>query len=199
MRRPVVRSIVRMRSITIPGNGTFPARNNLLSTYPGTIGVKTGHTDAAGWCEVAAVRRNGVKIYVTVLGAPTESVRDADLAELLDWGLSRYRRVVVADPHRVYARVPTQYDRSPVELVAPQIVVRAVRAGRPLVERVVADGRTRLPVSAGEILGRVTVTQAGRMVASSPLVARQSESRLGVFGRVGWYLGEAAHQIWSFL
>jgi serine-type D-Ala-D-Ala carboxypeptidase (penicillin-binding protein 5/6) len=198
MRKPIVRSIARMRSVTLLGR-TFAARNNLLSTYPGTIGVKTGHTSAAGWCQVAVVRRNGVTLYVTVLGAPTESVRDADLAELLDWGLSRYRRVVVADPHRVYAQVPTQYDRSAIDLVAPRRVIRPVRAGRPLVESVVTQGRTGLPVHAGEVLGRMRITQGGRTVATSPLVARAAQSRPGVFERVGWYLGEAAHQVWSFL
>src|SRR5206468_2280567 len=90
MRSPLIRSIVRQDAVMIGGR-TLAARNNLLTTYPGTIGVKTGHTDAAGWCEVAAARRNGVTIYVTVLGAPTESERDADLTELLDFGLSRYR------------------------------------------------------------------------------------------------------------
>jgi D-alanyl-D-alanine carboxypeptidase (penicillin-binding protein 5/6) len=198
MRNPAVRRIARMRSITLNGV-TFAARNNLLSTYPGTIGVKTGHTDAAGWCEVAAVRRNGVTVYATVLGAPSESVRDADLTELLDWGLSRYRRAVVTDPQRVYAQVPTQFGRAPIDLVAPRKIVRAVRAGRPLVERVVVNGRTALPVHAGEILGGVKIMQGGRTVARSPLVARSSEAPPGVLGRVGWYLGEAAHQVWSFL
>jgi serine-type D-Ala-D-Ala carboxypeptidase (penicillin-binding protein 5/6) len=198
MRHPLIRSIVRMRSISIE-TGTFAARNNLLSTYPGMIGVKTGHTDAAGWCEVAAARRNGVTLYVTVLGAPTESERDADLAELLDWGLSRYRPAVVADPHRVYAQVPTQFDRSAVDLVAPRRLIRPLRAERPFVERIVTDGRTSLPVQAGETLGHLTITQDGRVVATSPLVARESESQPGVFGRVGWYLGETAHKLWSWL
>lgn len=198
MRNPAVRRIARLRSITLNGV-TFAARNNLLSTYPGTIGVKTGHTDAAGWSEVAAVRRNGVTVYTTVLGAPSESVRDADLAELLDYGLSRYRRVVVADPHRMYGQVATQYGRSSVHLVAPRRIVRAVRTGRPLVERVVTDGRAGLPVRTGDTLGRVQILQDGRTVASSPLVAKESVSRPGVFGRVGWYLGETAHQVWSVL
>jgi len=198
MRRPVVRSLTRQRSITIEGR-TLLSRNNLLSTFPGVIGVKTGHTDAAGWCEVAAVRRNGVTLYVTVLGAPSESERDADLAQLLDWGLSRYRPAVVADPHRVYARVPTQFNRSRVALVAPRTVIRPVRSGRPLVERVVSTGRASLPVHAGEALGEVDVTQDGHTVTRSPLVAKESVSRPGAFGRVGWYFGETAHKLWSWL
>ena len=145
MRKPVIRSIVRQHSTTIEGR-TLLARNNLLSTFPGTIGVKTGNTDAAGWCEIAAVRRNGVTVYVTVLGAPSERKRDADLAELLDWAITRYRPAVVASPNTVYAQVPTQYGRFPVDLVAPRRIVRPVRAGHPFVERVVADGPASLPV-----------------------------------------------------
>jgi serine-type D-Ala-D-Ala carboxypeptidase (penicillin-binding protein 5/6) len=198
MRRQVIRQTVRLRAVTIDGR-VLPSRNNLLSTFPGVIGVKTGHTDAAGWCEVIAARRNGVTVYVTVLGAPSESERDADLEQLLDWGLSRYRRAVVADPHTVYAQAATQFGRSPVDLVVPHRIVRPVRTGRPLVARVVSYGRTPLPVAAGEILGEMQVSQSGRVVARSKLVARESRSKPGMLGRAGWYLGEAAHKVWSFL
>jgi len=198
MRSPLVRSIVRMRSISIE-TGTFAARNNLLSTFPGVYGVKTGHTDAAGWCEVAVAQRNGVSVYVTVLGAATERARDADLAQLLDWGLSRYRPAVVADPHRIYTQVPTAFGRAPVQLVAPRRVVRPVRAGRPVVERVVSAASVGLPVRAGQRLGSVTVSQNGRLVARTPLVAARAENSPGVFGRVGWYIGEAAHKVWGLL
>ena len=96
MHRPLVRQIVRQRGATISGDRSLHTWNDLLYSYPGIFGVKTGHTSAAGWSQVAAARRRGVTIYATLLGSPDRSTRDADLAELLDWGFARYRPAAVA-------------------------------------------------------------------------------------------------------
>ena len=56
MHRPLVRQIVRQHAATIAGGRTLHTWNDLLSSYPGIFGVKTGHTSAAGWNEVAAAR-----------------------------------------------------------------------------------------------------------------------------------------------
>ena len=79
MKKPLVRRLVAMQSATIAGGRSLFSWNDLLGRYPGLIGVKTGHTDAAGWCEVAAARRDGVTIYTVVLGSPTRAQRNADL------------------------------------------------------------------------------------------------------------------------
>ncbi len=198
MRRPLVRAIVRERSVTIGGR-QFETRNNLLSTFPGLIGVKTGHTTAAGWSEVAAARRNGVTVYVTILGSPDESVRDANLTELLTWGLSRYRPAVLVDPHRVYARTETGFGRGLVPLVAERRLVRAVHSGRPVVERVIAPGAVGLPVQRGRPLGEVQLYQSGRLVGRRALVAAKSVSRPSLAGRVGWYTGRTFHHLFGWL
>src|SRR6266540_6351390 len=91
MRLPAVRSIVRRRTASISGGRVLHTWNDLLGLFPGLVGVKTGHTAGAGWCEVGAARRYGVTLYATVLWSPTRSQRNADLAALLRWGLSRYR------------------------------------------------------------------------------------------------------------
>ncbi len=108
MHDPFVRSVVRERTATIAGGRTLHTWNDLLGEFPGLLGVKTGHTGAAGWCEVAAARGPGVTIYVAVLGSPTRSSRNADLAELLRYGLSRYRVVPVV-AGRPYAWAETGY------------------------------------------------------------------------------------------
>jgi D-alanyl-D-alanine carboxypeptidase (penicillin-binding protein 5/6) len=55
---------------------TFPATNDLLSLYPGADGIKTGHTTGAGWCILASATRDGRRLIVAVLGAPTETDRN---------------------------------------------------------------------------------------------------------------------------
>ena len=187
MKRPVVRALVRERTAEIAGGRTLHTWNDLLGLFRGLVGVKTGHTGGAGWCEVAEVRRDGLDIYATILGSPTRGGRNADLAALLRWAFAVERPAWVVAPGRVYVRVATGYGRASVPLVAGQPVLRAVRVDRPLVERVVTPAATDLPVRRGERLGEVQVFSGQRLVARAPLVAARSVSRPGFFGKLGFY------------
>ena len=79
------------RTVSIPGH-RLQTSNTLLSAYAGLDGVKTGHTDEAGWNLAASADRGGMRMYVILLGAPDEASRDRDIARLLDWGFDRYKR-----------------------------------------------------------------------------------------------------------
>jgi serine-type D-Ala-D-Ala carboxypeptidase (penicillin-binding protein 5/6) len=199
MQKPVVRRIVAMRDSTIEGGRRLHTWNDLLGTFPGVVGVKTGHTTAAGWSEVAAVRGPGVTVYATVIGSPTRSIRNGDLVELMKWGLARFRVVSLISAGRVYARAETPYGREEVSLVAPRSVRRAVVVDRPLVERVVAPTGVELPVREGQKLGEVRVYDRGQVVARSPLVAARSVQEPSTIDRAGWYTGEAARNMWSWV
>jgi D-alanyl-D-alanine carboxypeptidase (penicillin-binding protein 5/6) len=87
MQDPAFRRIVAAESIRINGS-ELPATNDLLGVYRGADGIKTGHTDEAGWCIAASASRDGRSIVAVVLGAPTEQARDADARALLDYGFS---------------------------------------------------------------------------------------------------------------
>ena len=71
---------------------TVVNRNNLVRTVPFVTGVKTGYTLGAGNVLVASAEREGVELVSAVLGAGTESERDAATLELLEYGFSLYRR-----------------------------------------------------------------------------------------------------------
>jgi len=93
MRIPFVRRTVRMQTATIAGGRTLHTWDDLLALYPRTIGVKTGHTGLAGWCQVAAARgAGGARVYATLLGSPSRAQRNDDLESLLVWR-SEERRV----------------------------------------------------------------------------------------------------------
>jgi D-alanyl-D-alanine carboxypeptidase (penicillin-binding protein 5/6) len=81
------RGVVDDPSVTVDGV-THATTNDLLGTYPGAEGVKTGHTDDAGWCLAASAVRDGRRVIVVVLGAPTEEARNASATTLLDWAFS---------------------------------------------------------------------------------------------------------------
>jgi len=198
MRNRAIRKFVRLRGDTIAGGRVLHTWNDLLATFPGVIGVKTGHTGAAGWCEVAAVRRPGYTVYATVLGSPSREQRNRDLAALLRWGLSRYRVASVIKQGPTYALAQTGYGREPLKLVAASRVRRAVRIGRPLVARVSAAAAVSLPVRKGQRLGVIRVYDRRRLVASRPLVAARSLTRPSLAGRVGFYARRTAKHVWGW-
>ena len=199
MRYKLVREIVRRQTATIASGRVLHTWNDLLGSFRGVFGVKTGHTMAAGWNEVAAVRRPGLVVYATLLGAPDRATRNTDLAGLLRWGLARYKRVPVIRGDVVYARVTLGYGRGSVGLVAASPVRKAVRIDRPLVERVVAKTAAPLPVLRGERLGRLQIWQGGHVIARSELMAERSVSRPGALGRVGFYAGRTVKHMWGWL
>ena len=195
MRIPEVRAAVRLRTDSIAGGRRLHTWNDLLGVFNGLYGVKTGHTAAAGWCEVAAVRRNGVTLYTTVLGSPTRSQRNSDLASLLRWAISRYRSVWLVQPGRVYIRASVGYGKEPVPLVADRALARPVRVDKPLVERVVAPTALELPVDRGERVGEVRVYSGKRLVARRSLVVGRSVARPSLGSRVGFYAGRTFSNI----
>ena len=195
MREPLIRTLVRQESASISGGRTLHTWNDLLGEFPGVFGVKTGHTSSAGWNQVAAVRGNGVTLYATILGSPSRGARNADLEELIAWGLSRYAFVPLAPTDRVYGRVPVGFGRAAVPVVATRPLRRAVRIGRPLVERAVLPSRLELPVRRGQVVGEVRVYDRKRLVGRAPLAAAESRDEPGVLDRSGWYVGRAVDHV----
>ena len=199
MRRPAVRQIVRQRVATISGGRTLRTWNDLLYSYPGIFGVKTGHTDAAGWNEVAAAHRRGVSLYATLLGSPDRATRNADLVKLLNWGFSQYVAAAAARKGATYAEADVGYGRKPVALVATRSLTPTARVDEPLVRRVVTLDAAALPVSRGQSLGQVRIYQRGRLIAVAPLVAARSVGRPGLPGRVAWYATRTLHHMWGWI
>ncbi len=189
MRNPRIRATVRIRDDTIAGGRHLHTWNDLLGVFKGLYGVKTGHTGTAGWCEVAAVRRNGVTLYTTVLGSPTRSQRNADLASLLRWGISRYRSVWLVPRGHVYLKASVGYGKDSVPIVAARRIARAVRVDKPLVERIVAPTALELPVERGQRVGEVRIYSGRRLVARQPLISDRSVAKPGFGGRAGFYAG----------
>ncbi|MFN2629946.1 MAG: D-alanyl-D-alanine carboxypeptidase family protein [Gaiellaceae bacterium] len=198
MHTEAVREIVRERTDTIEGGRILHTWNDLLGTFPGLIGVKTGHTRAAGWCEVAAARRSGYTIYTVILGSPNRGERDANLAALLEWGVSRFRVGPVIASAQAYAEADPGWGKPRLALLAPQRLLRAYRVDRPLVQRIVAPAVVRLPVTRGQALGRIEVWEGKRLLGSRALVAARSISRPGFGGRMRWYAGRTLHHVIGF-
>jgi serine-type D-Ala-D-Ala carboxypeptidase (penicillin-binding protein 5/6) len=195
MHRALVREIVRKRSDSIEG-GSFVVHtwNDLLGVFPGVIGVKTGHTSDAGWCEVAAVRRSGYTLYAVILGSPTRSQRNDDLQRLLAWGVAQYRTLTLAE-RKPYAWAAAPFGLKAVPLVVHAPLVRVLRVGRPVVERIVAPPAVSLPVRRGQPLGRIEFFSGGTRIGMRPLLAGRTVPRPGLGGRLRWYGTRTVHDL----
>jgi len=201
MKLPLFRRLVRLRGGTIAGRRSLYAWNDLLRTrsYPGLIGVKTGHTDAAGWSQVAAAKRDGVTIYAVLLGSPTRAKRNRDLAELLDWGFGHYGRVTLVREGPVYATAAMPFSDERLQLVAERPAGAVVRLGRPLIERVIAPAVVDLPVEEGDRVGEIVVLDGRHVVSRRVLVAAHAADDASVGDKVGWYAGRALDEAGEML
>ncbi len=196
---PFIRDALSRSTISLPDGRTFPTTDDLLVTWPPLVGGKTGHTVDAGWSQAAAAARSGVTVYGTVLGSNARGTRNDALRELLEYGLDQYRRVQVIDAGRAYVTSETGYGQPDVDLVAPRSIVRMLRSGKPLVERVVAPTTLALPVADSQIVGRVEVYDGSRLVASSNLVAAESVADAGFLAKVRWYATRTVANVWGIV
>ena len=199
MRNPAIRRIVRTTETTISGGRRLRTWNDLLYTFPGLLGVKTGHTGRAGWSQVAAAHGPGFVVYATLLGEPTRARRNGDLTRLLAWGISQFRQMPIVKAGRTYATASLPYDKGRLALVAARNQMRVLRLGKPLTEEVVSPSTVSLPVTKGQRLGSVRVYREGRLIASSPLVASRAVTAPSLLGRVGWYTGETVENVWGWV
>jgi serine-type D-Ala-D-Ala carboxypeptidase (penicillin-binding protein 5/6) len=193
----VIRDALGRSSFSLAGRQEFPTTDDLLTTWDPLVGGKTGHTQDAGWSEAAAASRRGATVYGTVLGVDTRAGRNDALQALLEFGLDRYRRVAAVESSRVYGEVETEYGEPSVEVVAERTILRTVREETPLLERTVLPTRVELPVREGQRLGRVEVWEGERLVASSSLIAAESVSEPGAFGKAWWFVETTAANAWE--
>ena len=148
--------------------------NKLIRFYDGATGLKTGSTDAAGYCLSATAEKNGMELIAVVLKGKTSDERFADAKSLLNYGFSTWSLVTVT-PDEVLPPVPVTLGVRPA--VQPVLTSDNVL----LVEKARVSGMTRevaleesvaAPVYAGDALGVLTVRDAdGNALAALPLLA----------------------------
>jgi D-alanyl-D-alanine carboxypeptidase (penicillin-binding protein 5/6) len=167
MASPVFRALAGRRTVTIPGH-RLETSNTLLAAYAGLDGVKTGHTDEAGWNLAASAERDGVRLYAVLLGAPDEPRRDRDVARLLDWGFDRFQHARLVRPGQVFGRA------AGVRMVAANGLSATLDPGEQVRERVVLPRRLNTRVGAGEHLGYVELRSERGVIGRVPIVAERS-------------------------
>ena len=172
-------------------------RNLLLFRDPSVDGLKTGFTNAAGYCLVATARRNfpalgeGAsaqrRLVSVVLGAASENARAAESQKLLNWGFSAYEAVRLFSPGQAAVTPEVWKGKTPtVGLGVPEGIVVSVPAGEGarLKTEVVRPDPLVAPLQKGQKLGSLKVsTGGGVLVTEVPLTVLDTVEEAGILGR----------------
>ena len=174
-------------------------RNLLLFRDPSVDGLKTGHTQAAGYCLIATARREfpnlGVgnqpgarRLMAIVLGAASENARANEAQKLLNWGYTAFEAVKLFDANQAVVSPAVWKGRSPVVKIGrPQAIVMAVPTGTAskLRTEVVRQDPLVAPFLRGQAMGSLRVRVDGQTTVLSeiPLVALEAVEEAGPFGR----------------
>jgi len=168
-------------------------RNALLFRDPTVDGLKTGHTNAAGYCLVATAKRDlpnvgQRRLLSIVLGTASEKARANESQKLLNWGYTAYDAVKLFDADQPVA--------TPAVWKGAASAVKIGKAGGPIVVTVPAGSGGKLstevvrqdpliaPIAKGQSMGTLKVKMGADTVAEVPLVALDGVEQAGFFGRL---------------
>lgn len=165
---------------------TQPNRNRLLWLDPNVDGVKTGHTQSAGYCLVSSAKRGERRLLAVVLGARSENARATESQRLLNYGFQSFETVRLYQANQPVTRLKLYKGRQG-EVGAGFAHDMYVTVPRGAGNRVQAQLITRqpmiAPVSRGQQLGTVRLSVDGRPLGDHPLRALDNVAVAGILGR----------------
>ena len=167
-------------------NITQHNRNRLLWLDPTVDGVKTGHTDAAGYCLISSAKRGPRRLLSVVLGAASDSVRAQESLKLLNYGFQFYDAVqLYAKDQAVSSLKVWKGGSATVKAGFTSDFILAVPKGfGPKVQAELISQQPLLaPVSAGQTVGTMKVSVDGKAHGEFPVVALETVPQAGIFGR----------------
>jgi D-alanyl-D-alanine carboxypeptidase (penicillin-binding protein 5/6) len=165
---------------------TQPNRNQLLWRDSSIDGLKTGHTEAAGYCLVASGERNGMRLVSVVMGTRSEQSRATESQKLLSWGFRYYmtHRLYGADDQLSSERVWKGRTDSVDLGVAEEIYLTIPRGAEDLLEASMSiESTLEAPIAVGDQLGTLSISYEGEEILIRPLVAKTAVEQAGFFAR----------------
>ena len=163
-------------------NGAFGLSNTnkLVRFYSGATGLKTGFTSGAGYCLSATAQREGMELIAVVMGAATSQERNAACVQLLDWGFASYA-LVNPDLTEENTSVPVKLGKESAvtaKLGADPTLLLEKSRRNSVTTQVELEESVTAPVTAGQVIGKMTVKAGEEILASVPLVASCEVARL---------------------
>jgi D-alanyl-D-alanine carboxypeptidase (penicillin-binding protein 5/6) len=161
-------------------------RNALLYTDPTVDGLKTGHTEEAGYCLVTSSKRSDMRLISVILNTNSPQAR-ADLTRtLLGWGFSSFEKATPIQANAVVTNAKVSFgkaDTVAAGLGAPWLLT--VPRGMQVQTTFEVKPGLEAPVAKGAVVGKIIATSNGKPVGETPLVAQAEVERAGLLLR-GW-------------
>ena len=163
-------------------------RNALLYTDPSVDGLKTGHTEEAGYCLTASAKRNGMRLISVIMAADSAQARADQTRELFNWGYSNFEEATPVQAGATLATAKVMYG------VAPNVAAGVAQAWTMVVPK--GQGATvqtsvsltpglTAPIAKGAVIGKIVATAGGKQLGEAPIVALAAVERAGFFQRIG--------------
>jgi D-alanyl-D-alanine carboxypeptidase (penicillin-binding protein 5/6) len=167
---------------------TQPNRNRLLFMDPSVDGVKTGHTESAGYCLIASARREQRRLLSVVLGTGSDSARAMESQKLLNYGFQFFETVKLYPANQAVSSLRIYKGRgghvkagfiSDFHVTVPRGTAKAIQA------QLITQQPLLAPVKRGQRLGTLRLSANGQPVGDYPLLAIEEVEVAGILGR-GW-------------
>jgi serine-type D-Ala-D-Ala carboxypeptidase (penicillin-binding protein 5/6) len=167
-------------------NVTQPNRNRLLWIDPSVDGVKTGHTEAAGYCLVASSKRGERRLVSVLLGSTSEAARAQESLKLLNWGYQFFDSVrLFKGGEEVKSLEVWKGSAKAVKVGVKSDLLVAVPKGEAgkIKAELVAQQPVVAPLAKDQRIGVLRVAFDGKPVGEYPLLALEPVAEAGIFGR----------------
>jgi D-alanyl-D-alanine carboxypeptidase (penicillin-binding protein 5/6) len=172
-------------------------RNPLLYKDLGVDGLKTGHTEEAGYGLAASAERNGRRLIMVIAGTQSMNARSQEAERLLEWGYREFGNYALFSAGDTVDKAEVWLGR---EETVPLVVDRAVLVTLPkrvrskLEVKLVYQGPVAAPVAKGQKIGEVVVSAPDWPATTVPVTAGASVEQLGLFGRLS---AAIRHVLWG--
>lgn len=162
-------------------------RNKLLWLDEHVDGVKTGHTQAAGYCLVSSAKRGKTRLIAIVLGAKNETMRASESQKLLNYGFQFFESTLVYSQSQAISTIPVYkgFTKTVTATVDKDLYLSLPKGDYARVKATMTSKQPLIaPVKEGQDVGKITFTLDDKVIHEQTLIASETISPAGFFGRI---------------
>lgn len=162
-------------------------RNPLLGRVPGADGLKTGHTEEAGYGLVGSAQQNGRRVTMMISGLESAAARANEAERLMTWAFRQFSREVLVEPGKTVAQAEVwlgEKETVPLVAAAPLEALIPYSARDEIALRVVYTGPLEAPIAKGTEVGRLEAVIPGMASKSVPVVTGEDVGEAGLLAKM---------------
>ncbi|MCY6410701.1 MULTISPECIES: D-alanyl-D-alanine carboxypeptidase PBP5/6 [Acinetobacter] len=162
-------------------------RNALLYTDPSVDGLKTGHTEEAGYCLTTSSKRGPMRLISVIFGTPSMNERANQTRTLLAWGFANFETANVQPANQVLAKAKVWFgkeDDVQIGLAENFNVTMPKGQADKIKTQLVVQPKLNAPLAKGQVVGKLVASLDGKVIAEKPLVALKPVEEAGFFARM---------------